>query len=262
MDGSSTSITLTGSTETNLRLAGNSTFTINDGTFLVQFSTAAAANIGHGGDLTFNQTGGLFHFAPTGANNLLNIGVTFTGSATLNLSGGTFRTAADVPAFLGGRVDTVMNISGTAIVDIPNLLFNRNLNTPHTATLNLGDGSPGSGIFIPVEVGPEVPSSHDKVENDFPIRTGNTPETLELFDQLGSASASSYVGYEVETASTNALVGADALNFTATSTYTDANRPLLYGKLSATQVVTDGTLEVFIDDFPATVGGHAEVRTW
>ena len=161
MNGSDTSVTLSGSTEMNVGLSGASTFAVNDGTFLVQTASGAAANIGHGGDLTFNQTGGLFHFAPTGANKLLNIGVTFTGSATLNLSGGTFRTAPDVPAYLGGRVDTVMNLSGTAVADIPNLLLNRNLNTPHTATLNLGDGSPGSGLLKTNSIVRDSPTDHN-----------------------------------------------------------------------------------------------------
>jgi autotransporter-associated beta strand protein len=160
-DGSGTSVTLTGGTEMNLGLAGTSTFTLSGGTFSVQTSSAAAANIGHGGDATFNQTGGLFHFAPTGANKLVNIGVTATGSATLNLSGGTFQTAADVPAYLGGRVNSVMNISGSAMVDIPNLLFNRNLSVPHTATLNLGDGTPGSGTLKTSSITKNSPAIHN-----------------------------------------------------------------------------------------------------
>jgi autotransporter-associated beta strand protein len=161
LDGNTTSVTLTGSTEMNLGSADTSTFTITAGTFLVQNGGAVAANIGNGGDLTFNQTGGLFHFAPTGTNKLLNIGVAFTGSATLNLSGGTFRTNADVPAYLGGRVTSVMNISGSAMVDIPNLLFNRNLNVPHTATLNLGDGSPGSGTLKANSIVRDSASDHN-----------------------------------------------------------------------------------------------------
>ena len=141
------SVTLTGTTELSIGTTGTSAFTLNAGTFLVQSATAAAANIGVGGVTTFTQTGGLFSFAPTGANLLLNMGVATTGSATLNLSGGTFQTAANVPAYLGGRVTTDMNISGTALVDVPNLIFNRNLNTAHTATLNLGDGTLGSGTL-------------------------------------------------------------------------------------------------------------------
>lgn len=160
-EGGGTSVTLTGATEMNLGLAGNSSFTLEDGTFAVQTGSAAAANIGHGGDLTFTQTGGLFDFAPIGSNKLLNIGVTATGSATLNLSGGTFRTASDVPAYLGGRVKAVMNISGTALVDIPNLIFNRNLSVPHTATLNLGDGTPGSGTLKSASITKNSPAIHN-----------------------------------------------------------------------------------------------------
>lgn len=159
--GSGTSVTLTGATEMNLGLAGNSSFTLEDGTFAVQTGSAAAANLGIGGDLTFTQTGGLFDFAPIGSNKLLNIGVTATGSATLHLSGGIFRTAPDVPAYLGGRVNSVMNISGTALVDIPNLIFNRNLSAPHTAVLNLGDGTLGSGTLKSSSITKNSPATHN-----------------------------------------------------------------------------------------------------
>jgi len=161
LSGSNTSVTLTGSAEMNLGSAGESTFTITDGSFLVQTSSAAAPNLGIGGDMTLNQTGGLIHFAPTGTNKLLNMGVAFTGSTTLNLSGGTFRTNPEVEAYLGGRVPTVMNISGTALVDIPDLRLNRNLSVPHTATLNLGDGTANSGTLKTSSITKHSTSAHN-----------------------------------------------------------------------------------------------------
>jgi autotransporter-associated beta strand protein len=148
-DGSDTSVTLSGATDMKIGTVGASTFTLNGGTFLVTSNPAAAGNIGANGSVTFNQTGGLFFYAPSSGNKLLNIGVALTGGPViLNLSGGTFRTASDVLVYLGGRLPTEMNISGTTtLVDIPQLIFNRNLNYAHTATLNLGDGTPGSGTL-------------------------------------------------------------------------------------------------------------------
>jgi hypothetical protein len=116
-------------------------------------------------------------------------------------------------------------------------------------------------FFVPVEAGAESPVGSG-VDNDFPIRAGNTSTTLELFDQLGPASGSTYSGYEVATVGKNALTGVDALTFTSAPN-NQGTRPLLYGLLSTTQVVDDGILEVFIDDFPALgFGGNTDARTW
>ena len=141
------SVTLTGTSDLNIGTAVTGAFTLNAGTFADTGSPAAAGNIGLGAVTTFTQTGGLFSYAPSGGNVLLNMGVSSGGSVTLNLSGGTFQTAANVPTYLGGRTTTDMNISGTALVDVPNFIFNRNLSTAHTATLNLGDGTLGSGTL-------------------------------------------------------------------------------------------------------------------
>lgn len=118
-------------------------------------------------------------------------------------------------------------------------------------------------FFLAAEAGAEDPVGGG-VDNDFPIRAGHLAATLELFDQLGSASGSTYTGYEVGTAGKNALSGVDALAFTSTPTPTlTGGRTLLYGRLSTTQVVTDGTLRVYIDDFPALgTSNSADARTW
>jgi hypothetical protein len=116
-------------------------------------------------------------------------------------------------------------------------------------------------FFVPVNEGAESPVGGG-VDNDFPIRAGNTVGTLELFDQLGPASGSTYSGYEVGIAGKDALSGGDALTFTSTPN-NQGTRPLLYGVLSTTQVVNDGTLEVFIDDFPALGNSNnSDARTW
>ena len=116
-------------------------------------------------------------------------------------------------------------------------------------------------FFVPVTPGAETPVGGG-VDNDFPIRAGNTPGSLELFDQLGSASGSTFPGYEVGTAGKDALAGGDSLNFTLTPN-NQGTRPLLYGLLSTTQVVDDGTLEVYLDDFPAAgTSNNSDSRTW
>lgn len=117
-------------------------------------------------------------------------------------------------------------------------------------------------FFVAVTAGSEGNPAGGGVDNDMPIRAGNTSGSLELFDQLGSGSFSTYTGYVAGTAGKNALSGGDALTFASTPTRTDGTRDLLYGLLSTTQVVTDGMLEVFIDDLPGGLAGSSDARTW
>lgn len=85
---------------------------------------------------------------------------------------------------------------------------------------------------------------------DFPIRAGfeSDPNNNTVFDRAGN----------IGTAGGDAL--ADLTFDVAPPTGTET-RTLLYGLVGQT-TVSDGTLEVFIDDFPASSTGSSNDRTW
>lgn len=85
---------------------------------------------------------------------------------------------------------------------------------------------------------------------DYPIRAGlsSNPNANPVFDRAGN----------VGTAGGDALA---ELSFDVAPPSGGESRTLLYGFVGQVEV-TDGSLEVFIDDFPASTTGTSNDRTW
>jgi fibronectin-binding autotransporter adhesin len=97
---------------------GSSALTLSGGTFNQtggNFTMSQTA----GSSSTYTQSAGIFNFTTGGSTSFLGIG--FNGSATMNVSGGTF--SANSPLFLGNAGAGTLNLSGSAAMTLADLDF-------------------------------------------------------------------------------------------------------------------------------------------